>query len=57
MHPIRQRTAKHLTDGEIAERLVIAVSTIKTHTSNLYGKLGVEGRRQAIAKARELGLF
>lgn len=42
---------------EIAEQLVIAVSTVKTHINNLYGKFGVRSRTQAIAAARELGLF
>jgi LuxR family maltose regulon positive regulatory protein len=50
-----------LADGrstaEIAERLVIAVGTAKRHTLNLYGKLGVNSRTQAIAKARGLGLL
>ena len=42
---------------EIAEQLVIAVSTVKTHLNNLYGKFGVHSRTQAVAMARDLGLF
>jgi LuxR family maltose regulon positive regulatory protein len=42
---------------EIAEQLVIAVSTVKTHLNNLYGKFGVHSRTRAVAIARDLGLF
>lgn len=42
---------------EIAEHLVIAVSTVKSHINNLYSKFGVHSRTQAIAIARDLGLF
>jgi LuxR family maltose regulon positive regulatory protein len=42
---------------EIAEQLVIAVSTVKTHLNNLYAKFGVHSRTQAVAIARDLGLF
>jgi predicted ATPase/DNA-binding CsgD family transcriptional regulator len=46
-----------LTAPEIAERLVIAVSSVKYHIQHVYGKLGVHGRRQAVARARELNLL
>jgi LuxR family maltose regulon positive regulatory protein len=42
---------------EIAEQLVIAVSTVKTHLNNLYGKFGVHSRTQAVAIARDLGFL
>ena len=45
------------TNKEIADTLVIAVSTVKSHINNLYGKLGTNRRTQAIAIARELGLI
>jgi ATP/maltotriose-dependent transcriptional regulator MalT len=35
---------------------VLAVGTVKAHVHTIYGKLGVRGRVQAIARARELNL-
>lgn len=46
-----------LSNQEIAEKLVLALNTVKRHTSNIYGKLGVNSRTQAIARARQLGLI
>lgn len=51
----------HLSQGlsnqEIAEELYISLSTVKTHTSNLYSKLGVRNRSTAIILAKENGLL
>jgi LuxR family maltose regulon positive regulatory protein len=49
--------AEGLSNREIAGRLVLSVGTVKAHLHNIYGKLAVSGRTQALAKARELGLI
>ena len=46
-----------LSNQEIAAKLHIAPSTVKTHINNLYGKLGAQTRVQALNIARELGLL
>jgi LuxR family maltose regulon positive regulatory protein len=46
-----------LSGPEIARELMIALSTVRTHTKNIYGKLGVNNRRQAVARAESLGLL
>ena len=48
--------AQGLSNREIAKRLFITVGTVKTHAHNIYGKLGVNRRTEAVARARELGL-
>ena len=45
------------SNREIAGQLVITVSAVKKHTGNIYGKLNVNSRTQAIARARRLGLL
>jgi len=49
--------ADGFSNAEIAERLVIAQGTVKRHINNIYGKLGVQSRTQAVARSRELGLL
>ncbi|MGD8398902.1 MAG: response regulator transcription factor, partial [Anaerolineae bacterium] len=49
--------AAGLTNRQIADEMVIAVSTVKSHTHSIYGKLGVKNRTQAIAQARALDLL
>jgi len=49
--------ADGLSNGEIAAQLFLAMGTVKAHVHNIYGKLGVRGRTQAIARARDLGLL
>lgn len=46
----------NLSNKEIAERLYIAPSTVKRHTLSIYRKLGVNDRREAVVRARDLGL-
>jgi LuxR family maltose regulon positive regulatory protein len=49
--------AAGLSDRQIAEKLVVAPGTVKRHLNNLYGKLGVHSRTQALACARTLQLI
>jgi len=49
--------AQGLSDREVAERLIVVIGTVKRHLNNLYGKLGVHSRTQALARARELNLL
>jgi len=44
------------TNAEIADALVVAVSTVKTHINHIYSKLGAHTREEAIDHARKLGL-
>ena len=49
--------AARLSYREIAEELYLSLNTIKWYTKNIYGKLGVNKRNQAVARARELDLL
>jgi len=49
--------AEGLSNQEIADRLFVSLNTVKTHSSNLFIKLDVKRRTQAIHRARELGLL
>jgi LuxR family maltose regulon positive regulatory protein len=49
--------AQRFTNKEITAQLVISVGTVKQHTHNIYQKLNVKGRRQAVTKATELGIL
>ena len=46
-----------MPNAEIASQLFVSVNTVKTHAAAIYRKLGVSGRRQAVHRAEELGLF
>jgi LuxR family maltose regulon positive regulatory protein len=54
---ILQFIAEGLSNREIAERLFLALDTIKGHNRKIFDKLQVQSRTEAIARARELGLL
>lgn len=49
--------AEGLTNQEIADRLYVSLNTVKTHSMNLFEKMDVARRTQAVAKARELAII
>jgi len=54
---VLQFLAKGLTNQVVATRLFISLHTVKTHTRNIYNKLGVNNRTQAVDRARTLGIL
>ncbi|NMR20970.1 LuxR C-terminal-related transcriptional regulator [Cellulomonas fimi] len=48
--------ATDLDGPDIARRLVVSLNTVRTHTKNIYAKLGVNSRRAAVRRSHELGL-
>jgi DNA-binding NarL/FixJ family response regulator len=53
---VLQRMAIGRTNAEIAAELALSLKTVRNHVSNVFTKLAVTGRAQAIVKAREAGL-
>ena len=49
--------AARWSNREIADALVLSLNTVKWYARQIYAKLGVEGRQQAVSRARELGLL
>ena len=49
--------ATTLSNAEIAAELYLSVNTVKTHQRMIYRKLGADGRRDAIWRAKELRLL
>jgi LuxR family maltose regulon positive regulatory protein len=47
----------NLRAPEIASELFVSTNTIRTHLRDIYAKLGVHGRAEAVARARWLGLL
>jgi LuxR family maltose regulon positive regulatory protein len=54
---VLQLIAEGLTNQEIASRLFLSLNTVKVHTRNIYGKLGVNNRTQAGTRARALEIL
>jgi LuxR family maltose regulon positive regulatory protein len=54
---VLQLLAEGLSNKEIADRLVVAPSTVKQHLKNIYAKLDVHSRTQAVARGQELALL
>lgn len=54
---VLQLIASGCSNQEIARRLVISIGTVKTHVNNLFRKLDVENRTQAVARAKELKIL
>lgn len=54
---VLQLIATGMSNKEIAQRLTLTLSTIKTHILNIYGKLNVNRRVQAVTRAKELNLL
>ena len=55
-HEILALIARHDTNPEIAKRLYLSPKTVRNHVSNIFTKLQVSDRAQAIIRAREAGL-
>ena len=49
--------SQRLSYNECAQKLVVSPNTVKKHSVNIYQKLGVHGRREAISKAKALGIL
>lgn len=56
-HEVLCLIAEGHSNQEIADRLFLSLNTVKTHSSNLFAKLDVKRRTQAIQKAKDLGLL
>jgi LuxR family maltose regulon positive regulatory protein len=54
---ILQLLAERLSNKEIAHRLIISTHTVRNHTANIFGKLQVENRMEAVKRAHALGLL
>lgn len=54
---VLQLMAEGCSNGEIAARLFVSLNTVKTHTSNLFAKMDVKRRTQAIELAKRISLI
>lgn len=55
-HEILELLAAGLTNREIAQRLIVSARTVETHVARITGKLGVNSRARAVARAVSLGI-
>lgn len=55
-YEVLQLIAQGHTNAEIADNLFLSLSTVKTHVSNIFVKMDVQNRTQALKKARDLNL-
>lgn len=56
-HEILGLIAEGLSNREIGERLFVSENTVKTHSSRIFDKMGVNRRVQAVQKGKDLGLI
>jgi LuxR family maltose regulon positive regulatory protein len=49
--------AQRLSTNEIAEKLFVSTTTVNTHLRNIYGKLNVNKRREAVERAMKIGIL
>ena len=54
---VLQLFAAGLSNQDVADQLIISLGTVKAHSSNIYRKLDVRNRAQAVIAARELQLL
>ncbi|MCF0055872.1 response regulator transcription factor [Dyadobacter sp. CY356] len=54
---VLQLISAGFSNQEIADQLFVSLNTIKTHSSNLFGKLDVKSRTQAVEKAKRLNII
>jgi len=54
---VLQWMAKGMSNQEIADKMFVSLNTIKTHSSNLFLKMDVKRRTQAVDRARQLGII
>lgn len=56
-YEVLELMAQGFSNQEIADKLFVSLNTVKTHSSNLFAKLGVKRRTEAVRRAKELRLL